>query len=162
MAGEELKAVLLVEDSENDIELTLLSLQRAGLENPVDVVRDGVEALEYLRCEKKWSGRPDVHPAVILLDKKLPRLDGHDVLAAVRADEQLQHIPIVMLTSSRQETDLLTSYDLGVNAYVVKPVEFTDFMDAIKDIGAFWLVLNKHRARQPGTTSAAQPASDDD
>ncbi|MDR5735748.1 response regulator [Caballeronia sp. LZ025] len=161
MAGEELKAVLLVEDSENDIELTLLSLQRAGLENPVDVVRDGVEALEYLRREKKWSGRPDVHPAVILLDKKLPRLDGHDVLAAVRADEQLQHIPIVMLTSSRQETDLLTSYDLGVNAYVVKPVEFTDFMDAIKDIGAFWLVLNKHRARQPGRTSATRPASDD-
>jgi CheY-like chemotaxis protein len=137
------RAILLVEDSDNDIELTLLALQRAGVQNPVHVVRDGVEALEYLRCENEWSDRAHGHPAVILLDKKLPRLDGHDVLAEIKKDETLQAVPVVMLTSSRLETDLLRSYDLGVNAYVVKPVEFEDFMDAIKDVGAFWLMLNR-------------------
>ncbi|GAB5097827.1 response regulator [Caballeronia sp. HLA56] len=137
--------ILLVEDSENDIELTLLALERAGVENPVHVVRDGVQAIDYLRRQNEWAGRPDIHPAVILLDKKLPRLDGHEVLAAVKADDRLRHIPIVMLTSSREETDLLKSYDLGVNAYVVKPVEFQDFMDAIRDIGTFWIVLNESK-----------------
>ncbi|MDR5822523.1 response regulator [Caballeronia sp. LZ043] len=143
MKGNKLKAVLLVEDNENDIELTLHSLTEAGLENPVSVVRDGVEALEYLRCQNQWSSRQDEHPAVILLDKKLPRLDGHEVLEAVRADEHLRRIPIVMLTSSREESDLLRSYDLGVDAYVVKPVGLRDFMDAIRDIGVFWLHVNE-------------------
>jgi CheY-like chemotaxis protein len=145
-----LRAILLVEDSENDIELTTLALQRAGVRNPVHVVRDGVEALDYLRCENSWSGRTGDHPAVILLDKKLPRLDGHDVLAAIKQDESLHPVPVVMLTSSRLETDLLKSYDLGVNAYVVKPVEFDDFMDAIKDVGAFWLMLNRTPPQAPG------------
>jgi CheY-like chemotaxis protein len=139
------RTILLVEDNENDIELTLLALERAGVENPVHVVRDGVQAIDYLQRRSDWVDRPDVHPAVILLDKKLPKVDGHEVLAAVKSDNRLKHIPIVMLTSSREETDLLKSYDLGVNAYVVKPVEFHDFMDAIRDIGTFWIVLNEGR-----------------
>jgi CheY-like chemotaxis protein len=150
MGDRDMKTILLVEDNANDIELTVLALQKAGVENPVQVVRDGVQAIDYLRCQGEWASRPDVHPAVILLDKKLPKLDGHEVLATVKADDRLRHIPIVMLTSSREETDLLKSYDLGVNAYVVKPVEFQDFMDAIRDIGAFWIVLNEGKPRKLG------------
>ena len=145
----DLRPILLVEDSDNDIELTLVALARAKVANPVEVVRDGVEALEYLRCEGRWAAREDVHPAVMLLDKKLPRLDGHDVLRSMKEDDELCHIPVVMLTSSREETDLVRSYDLGVNAYVVKPVQFDDFMDAIRDVGAFWAVLNERRPRLP-------------
>jgi CheY-like chemotaxis protein len=149
MAG--LRPILLVEDSENDIELTRVALERGKVANPVDVVRDGVEALEYLRREGEWSSRRDEHPVVVLLDKKLPRLDGHEVLMNIKGDDELRHIPIVMLTSSREETDLAKSYDLGVNAYVVKPVEFDDFMAAIRDVGAFWAVLNEGRPRSPGS-----------
>lgn len=141
-----LKPILLVEDDENDIELTLIALERARVVNRVDVVRDGVEAMQYLRCEGRYSSRSAEHPAVILLDKKLPRMDGHELLASVKADHVLKHVPIVMLTSSREEKDLLHSYDLGVNAYVVKPVQFDEFMDAIRDIGAFWVVLNQQHA----------------
>ncbi|WP_438390479.1 response regulator [Caballeronia sp. DA-9] len=139
----ELRPILLVEDNENDLELTMVALEKAKIANPIDVVRDGVEALEFLRCEGNWSARKDIHPAVILLDKKLPRLDGHEVLQTVREDDVLRHIPIVMLTSSREEVDLIKSYDLGVNAYVVKPVKFDDFMAAVRDVGAFWGVLNQ-------------------
>ncbi|WP_321801437.1 response regulator [Caballeronia sp. J97] len=147
----ELRPILLVEDNDNDIELTLIALEKAKVANPVDVVRDGVEALEYLRLEGQWSSRKDEHPVVVLLDKKLPRLDGHDVLKSIKSDDELRHIPIVMLTSSREETDLAKSYDLGVNAYVVKPVKFNDFMDAIRDVGGFWAVLNEGRPRGPST-----------
>jgi CheY-like chemotaxis protein len=143
----ELRPILLVEDNDNDIELTMVALEKAQVANPVDVVRDGVEALDYLRCKGQWSEREDIHPVVILLDKKLPRLDGHDVLQRIREDDSLRHISIVMLTSSREEVDLVKSYDLGVNAYVVKPVKFNDFMDAIRDVGAFWAVLNEGRPR---------------
>ncbi|NMG64476.1 response regulator [Azoarcus indigens] len=138
-----LRPLLLVEDDLNDIELTMIALEKARIANPVVSVRDGVDALDYLRREGKWADREDVNPAVILLDKKLPRLDGHDVLQTVRSDERLKRIPIVMLTSSREERDLLRSYDLGVNAYVVKPVELEDFMAAITDLGMFWAVLNE-------------------
>jgi CheY-like chemotaxis protein len=134
---------LLVEDNPNDIELTLIALEKTHLANPVISVRDGEEALQFLRREGQWATRTDENPAVILLDKKLPKIDGHEVLKAVRADEHLKRIPIVMLTSSREERDLLRSYDLGVNAYVVKPVEFDDFMGAISDLGVFWAVLNE-------------------
>lgn len=147
MSALELKSILLVEDNANDIELTLLALERAGLQNPVQVLRDGAEALEFLRRQNEWAECKAAEPAVILLDKKLPKLDGHEVLAAVKADPALKHIPVVMLTSSREEVDLLKSYDLGVNAYVVKPVEFEDFMDAVRDLGSFWMVLNEGRPR---------------
>jgi len=138
-----LKPILLVEDNPNDIELTLIALEKTRLANPVVSLRDGEEALPYLRREGQWAGRGAEIPAVILLDKKLPKVDGHEVLKTVRADEDLRRIPVVMLTSSREESDLLRSYDLGVNAYVVKPVQFEDFMDAIKDLGVFWAVLNE-------------------
>ncbi|WP_250478571.1 MULTISPECIES: response regulator [unclassified Caballeronia] len=145
----ELRPILIVEDNDNDIELTLVALEKAKVANPVDVVRDGVEALDYLHCRNAWSQRDDVHPVVVLLDKKLPRLDGHDVLQRIRGDDSLRHLSVVMLTSSREEADLVKSYDLGVNAYVVKPVQFSDFMDAIRDVGAFWAVLNESRPRTP-------------
>jgi CheY-like chemotaxis protein len=138
-----LRPILLVEDNPNDIELTMIALERARLANPVISVRDGAEALDYLRREGQWANRADENPAVMLLDKKLPKIDGHEVLKAVRADASLRRIPVVMLTSSREEKDLLRSYDLGVNAYVVKPVSFDDFMDAINDLGIFWAVLNE-------------------
>jgi len=123
--------------------LTLIALERSRLANPVVSVRDGAEALDFLRREGKFAARVEENPAVILLDKKLPKIDGHEVLKAVRDDERLRRIPVVMLTSSREERDLLRSYDLGVNAYVVKPVEFDDFMAAINDLGVFWAVLNE-------------------
>ena len=138
-----LRPILLVEDNPDDIELTLIALQKSRLANPVVSVRDGAEALDFLRREGAFADRAEENPAVILLDKKLPKVDGHEVLREVRADEQLRRIPVVMLTSSREERDLLKSYDLGVNAYVVKPVEFDDFMDAINDLGVFWGVLNE-------------------
>ncbi len=138
-----LRPILLVEDNPDDIELTLIALEKTRLANPVVSVRDGEEALDFLRRQGKWAERVDQNPAVILLDKKLPKIDGHEVLKSVRADENLRHIPVVMLTSSREEKDLLRSYDLGVNAYVVKPVAFDDFMAAISDLGMFWAVLNE-------------------
>lgn len=138
-----LRPILLVEDNPNDVELTLIALEKTRLANPVVSLRDGEEALQYLRREGQWATRSDDNPAVILLDKKLPKIDGHEVLEAVRGDDKLKRIPVVMLTSSREESDLLRSYDLGVNAYVVKPVEFDDFMAAISDLGMFWAVLNE-------------------
>lgn len=142
-----LKSILIVEDSPNDLELILIALEKSRLANPVVTVRDGAEALEYLRREGEWQGRDDEHPVVILLDKKLPKVDGHEVIDAVRADDALRYIPIVMLTSSREEQDLLRSYELGVNGYVVKPVQLKDFMQAVKDIGMFWAVLNEPSPR---------------
>ncbi|WGS50951.1 response regulator [Paraburkholderia sp. D15] len=138
-----LRPILLVEDNPNDVELTLIALEKTRLANPVVSLRDGDEALQYLRRQGQWSDRVEENPAVILLDKKLPKVDGHEVLKAVRSDEKLKRIPVVMLTSSREESDLLRSYDLGVNAYVVKPVAFDDFMAAINDLGMFWAVLNE-------------------
>jgi CheY-like chemotaxis protein len=138
-----LRPILLVEDNPNDVELTLIALEKTRLANPVVSLRDGEEALQYLRREGQWADRGEENPAVILLDKKLPKVDGHEVLREVRNDENLKRIPVVMLTSSREESDLLRSYDLGVNAYVVKPVAFDDFMAAINDLGMFWAVLNE-------------------
>lgn len=138
-----LRPILLVEDNPNDVELTLIALEKTRLANPVVSLRDGEEALQYLHREGPWASRSEDNPAVILLDKKLPKIDGHEVLKAVRGDDKLKRIPVVMLTSSREESDLLRSYDLGVNAYVVKPVAFDDFMAAISDLGMFWAVLNE-------------------
>jgi len=140
----ELHPILLAEDSPYDAELTLAAFQNAGLANRVVHVVDGVEALEFLRCEGKFVGRTSGSPAVVVLDIKMPRLDGIEVLRAIREDPKLQFLPVVMLTSSRESHDLLRSYQLGTNAYVVKPVKFADFMAAVKEIGLFWALINEH------------------
>jgi CheY-like chemotaxis protein len=138
-----LRPILLVEDSPADIELTLAALQRTKLANDIVVVRDGVEALEYIFSEGKFAGREQGPPAVVLLDLKLPKVDGLEVLKRVKSDPRHRTIPIVMLTSSREESDIVSSYALGVNSFVVKPVDFTAFFEAIRDLGVFWAVLNE-------------------
>jgi len=138
-----LKTILLAEDNQNDVDLTILALSEYNFANNIVVVNDGVEVLEYLRSQGKFKGRKPGYPAVILLDLKMPRLDGIGVLKDIKSDPVLKQIPVVMVTSSREETDLVQSYKLGVNAYVVKPVDFSQFIDAIKQLGAFWAVLNE-------------------
>ncbi len=138
-----LKRILLVEDKAKDAELTLLALEGHALANEVVVVRDGVEALDFLHARGKFSGRSDGDPVVVLLDVKMPRMGGLEVLRHVKADPRLKKIPIVMLTSSREEPDLTQAYELGANAYVVKPVGFQQFTDAVSQVGAFWAVLNE-------------------
>ncbi len=152
-----LKPILLVEDNPHDLELTLVALERSQLANEVIVVRDGAEALDYLFRRNEFAERLDGNPAVLLLDLKLPKVDGLQVLEAVRHSEELRSIPVVMLTSSREEPDLSRAYQLGVNAYVVKPVEFKEFVSAISDLGIFWAVLNEpppgsvRAQRRPGS-----------
>lgn len=154
----ELKRILLVEDSLNDIELTLAALAENHLANEVIVVRDGAEAIDYLYRQGLYKLRAPGHPAVVLLDLKLPKLDGLDLLARIKSDAELRQVPVVMLTSSREEKDLVRSYSLGVNAYVVKPVEFTSFVDAIKELGLFWAVINHPPPGSVGATSAGPPS----
>ncbi|MCQ4305864.1 two-component system response regulator [Stutzerimonas frequens] len=137
-----LKPILLVEDNPHDLELTLIALERSQLANEVVIMRDGAEALNYLQRTGAYADRADGNPAV-LLDLKLPKVDGLEVLKTVRETAELRSIPVVMLTSSREEPDLMKAYELGVNAYVVKPVEFKDFVAAISDLGIFWAVLNE-------------------
>lgn len=139
----EFKRVLLVEDSPNDAELTLEAFEQTGLANEVVWVRDGREALDYLLQEGAFSNRPAGLPAVVLLDLKMPKVDGLQVLEQVKSNPNLKTIPVVMLTSSREEADLARSYGLGVNAYVVKPVGFPDFVKALKELGLFWAVVNE-------------------
>lgn len=138
-----LKPILLVEDNPNDLELTLHALERSKLANDVIVVRDGSEALDYLNMTGDYQNRTAGNPAVILLDLKLPKVDGLEVLRHVRESVGLKSTPVVMLTSSREEQDVVRSYDLGVNAYVVKPVDFQEFIKAISDLGIFWAILNE-------------------
>ena len=139
----ELKPILLVEDSPKDVELTLAALEQCQLANAVVVARDGAEALEYLRNTGKFADRNSGDPAVVLLDLKLPKIDGLEVLEQIKNHPKLRHTPVVMLTSSREERDLVRSYQLGVNAFVVKPVGFDKFFEAIQDLGMFWAVLNE-------------------
>jgi CheY-like chemotaxis protein len=139
----ELKPILLVEDNPKDIELTLAALEQSQLANEVVVVRDGAEALDFLYRRGAHDARNTMDPAVVLLDLKLPKVDGLEVLAQMKGDPDMRHTPIVMLTSSREESDLVRSYELGVNAFVVKPVGFREFFDAIQDLGVFWAVLNE-------------------
>ncbi|WP_426955679.1 response regulator [Muricoccus radiodurans] len=146
----QLRPVLLVEDSPNDVELTLAALEKCRLANPVSVARDGVEALDFLLGQ----GETAPLPVVILLDIKLPRVDGLEVLERIRREPRTRHVPVVMLTSSREEQDLIRSYGLGVNAFVVKPVGHREFFEAIRDIGAFWAVLN-----EPPPGSLEQPGA---
>ncbi|MET0264019.1 MAG: response regulator [Duganella sp.] len=138
-----LKPILLVEDNPHDLELTLIALERSQLANEVIVVRDGADALDYLHGRGAFSEREQGNPAVVLLDLKLPKVDGLEVLADIRSNPALKSLPVVMLTSSREEQDLIRSYELGVNAYVVKPVDFQEFVRAIADLGIFWAVLNE-------------------
>lgn len=137
------KHILLAEDNDHDVELTLEALQGNKFANCVSVVNDGVEALDYLFCRGKYRLRTTGNPVVVLLDIKMPKVDGLQVLAEMRADEKLKTIPVVMLTSSREEQDLIESYRLGVNAFVVKPVSFVDFVEAVKTLGMFWALINE-------------------
>ena len=139
----ELKRILLAEDNANDLELTLAALQQNHLANEVVAVRDGAEALDYLYKRGAYTNRPGGVPALVLLDLKMPKVDGLEVLKQIKSDPHLSFVPVVMLTSSREESDLVRSYKLGVNAYVVKPVDFSEFMDAVRQIGAFWAVVNE-------------------
>jgi CheY-like chemotaxis protein len=139
----ELRTILFAEDNPRDVELTLEALGDHNLANNVIVTRDGVETMDYLRREGKYKQRKPGNPAVLLLDIKMPRMDGIEVLRAIRNDSELKMLPVVMLTSSREEQDLIKSYELGVNAYVVKPVDFKDFIEAVKQVGIFWAVINE-------------------
>ena len=138
-----IKRILLAEDNENDVELTLTALQECRLSNEVEVVHDGAEALDYIYQRGAYAGREDGLPCVILLDLKMPRVDGLEVLRQIKSDPALRHIPVVMLTSSREEKDLVMSYDLGVNAFVVKPVDFDQFLQAVRALGMFWAIVNE-------------------
>lgn len=139
----DLRPILLVEDNLKDIELTLAALAKCQLANDIVVARDGAEALDYLYCRGQHRDRLPGDPAVVLLDLKLPKVDGLEVLSKIKSDGQMRSVPVVMLTSSREESDLVRSYELGVNAFVVKPVDFNAFFEAIQDLGMFWGVLNE-------------------
>ena len=139
----ELRRILLVEDDPRDVELVLTALEEYNLANEVVVANDGEEALDYLYCRGNFQMRPIGNPAVVLLDLKLPKVNGLEVLQQIRSDEKLRMMPVVVVTSSREERDLIESYKLGVNAYVVKPVNFHEFVDAVKELGVFWGVVNE-------------------
>jgi len=139
----DIKRILLVEDSANDVELTLSALEAINIANKVDVVDDGAKALDYLRYEGLFKDRQKSNPVVIILDLKLPKVNGLEVLKAIKGDPLLKHIPVVILTSSKEDKDIITGYDLGVNAYVVKPVEYTSFIKAIQELGSFWAIINE-------------------
>lgn len=139
----DLRPILLVEDNAKDIELTLAALAKCQLANDIIVARDGAEALDYIFGRGAHENRDPGDPAVVLLDLKLPKIDGLEVLEQLKGDAMLRRIPVVMLTSSREERDLVRSYELGVNAFVVKPVDFGAFFEAIQDLGMFWAILNE-------------------
>lgn len=138
-----LPPILYAEDNENDVELTLAAFSECNLQNRIDVVTDGQMVLDYLQCSGDFRNRPPEKPVLILLDIKMPGLDGIEALKIIKSDESLKTIPVVMLTSSSMESDLIRSYNLGANAYVVKPVDFVEFLEAVKKIGSFWAILNK-------------------
>lgn len=147
--------ILFAEDSPHDVEMTLDALAEHKLANEVAVVPDGAEALDYLYARGRYQGRPEGNPLLVLLDLKMPRIDGLEVLRTIKQDDRLRTIPVVMLTSSREEQDLVRSYDLGVNAYIVKPVESAGFLEAVKQVGAFWAISNQP---PPGSApKATQP-----
>jgi CheY-like chemotaxis protein len=150
----DLPRILIAEDSNNDLELTLAALRSHHVVNEVDAVHDGAEALDYLYRRGPFADRVPGPLALVLLDLKMPKVDGLEVLRQIKSDPTLRLTPVVMLTSSREEVDLLRSYQLGVNAYVVKPVAFGEFMEAVKQLGAFWAVLNERPQMPAGGTSA--------
>lgn len=148
-----IRTILLAEDSAADAEMAIDALREANLANPIVHVEDGVEVMEYLQRTGQFAGRPDEMPAVLLLDINMPRMDGLEVLRRIRADGRFKRMPVVILSSSREESDLVCSWDLGVNAYVVKPVDFKQFVSAIADLGVFWAVLNEP---PPGSLRASR------
>ena len=150
---DEIKNILLAEDDPNDVELTLAALAEHNLANKVEVVSDGAEALDYLFRRGKFATRPEGNPVVVLLDLRMPKVNGLEVLHKIKTDEKLKAVPVVVLTSSRGSPEVRRCYDYGVNAYVVKPVGFPDFINAVKQLGIFWAVLNQPplRARTEGT-----------
>lgn len=151
----DLKRILFVDDSLRDTELALEALEEHRLANEVMALRDGAEALDYLFRRGAFAGRADAQPAVVLLDLKMPKVDGIEVLRQMKSDAKLKLVPVVVMTSSREEHDILESYQLGVNAYVVKPVNFHEFVDAVKQVGGFWAVLNEP---PPGSVRRSGPA----
>ena len=142
-ANSKLGRILMVEDDPKDVELTLTALEEYNLANEVIVTRDGEQALDYLNCRGEYKTRSSGNPAVMLLDLKLPKVDGLEVLKQIKSDGELRMIPVVVLTSSKEEKDMVASYKLGVNAYVVKPVDFHEFVNAIKELGVFWAIINE-------------------
>ena len=143
MNGYQQVEVLLVEDSAADAEMTLRTLKRRGIANSVEWVRDGAEALDWLHCRNQYAQRRNGHPKLVLLDLKMPRMDGLQLLEVMKADPDMRTIPVVMMTSSREEGDLLASYGLGVNSYVVKPVDFGEFAERISQVGMYWVIANQ-------------------
>ena len=143
MNGYQQVEVLLVEDSAADAEMTLRTLKRRGIANLVEWVRDGAEALDWLHCRNAYAHRRNGHPKLVLLDLKMPRMDGLQLLEVMKADPDMRTIPVVMMTSSREEGDLLASYGLGVNSYVVKPVDFDEFAEMVAEVGMYWMIANE-------------------
>ena len=135
--------ILLVEDSAADAEMTLRTLKRRSIANAIAWGRDGVEALEFLRCEGAWATRRPVQPRLVLLDLKMPRMDGLEVLRELKSDARTRHVPVVLMTSSREEGDLVASYSLGVNSYIVKPVDFDQFAETVAQVGMYWVLANQ-------------------
>jgi CheY-like chemotaxis protein len=144
------RPILLAEDNPNDVELIITALKEARLVNEIVVANDGEQALDYLHRRGRHAGRTGPQPAVIMLDLKMPKIDGREVLRQIRADPELRSTPVVVLTSSREESDLMQSYHLGVNAYVVKPVDFEEFITAVSKLGFFWALLNEPPPEKPG------------
>jgi two-component system response regulator len=138
-----IRSILLVEDSPADAEMALDALSEANLANPVVHVEDGVDCLDYLYCRGRWAQREPIDPLVVLLDIKMPRMNGLEVLTRLRADERMHRLPVVILSSSREESDLARSWDLGANAYVIKPVDAAQFFEAVRTLGQFWAVFNQ-------------------
>lgn len=138
-----LKPLLLVEDNDDDVDLILHAFKKTNLANEVVVARDGQQALDFLRCAGTYASRPDINPGLVLLDLKLPKIDGLEVLKQIKADKRFRTVPVVVFTSSREEQDQIESYNLGVNAFVVKPMDFKDFIVAIGELGLFWAVFNE-------------------
>jgi CheY-like chemotaxis protein len=147
-----IKHILIAEDDPRDLQLTMAALEEYNMANKVSVVSDGAEALDYLYCRGKYSMRPPGNPVAMLLDLKMPKMGGIEVLKTVKADENLKSIPIIVLTSSREDPDLVECYNNGVNAYVVKPVDFSEFMNAVKQLGVFWMAVNEPPPHHAGDT----------
>ena len=151
---DEIKSILLAEDDPNDVELTLAALAAHNLANKVEVVSDGAEALDYLFRRGKFATRPDGNPVVVLLDLKMPKVNGLEVLHKIKTDEKLKAVPVVVLTSSGEQRDVVESYNLGVNSYIQKPVDFDQFRHMVKNVGLYWMVINQHPLSSPVADAA--------
>ena len=141
--------ILLVEDSESDLKLALRALTKANVSNRIEVARDGEEALDFMLGRGAYAGRPSESPRLVLLDLKLPKVDGLEVLRTLKADPRTRRVPIVILTSSKEQRDVVESYDLGVNSYIVKPVDFEGFIKAVAELGLYWMLLNQAPSSDP-------------